>query len=98
MALPQEYFEAYLLKEKVTKPCRVYDDGLCNHFSYISTASPDFVNVELEEGFIITQRGLVPTQLFDASIVQQLDMNSMAYLNDSQVSIGRTHALAASSC
>ena len=88
MALPQEYYDAYILKEKVTKPCQVNDNSLCNHFSFISTARPNFVNVELEEGFIMTRRGLIQTQVFaDTSIMQQLDLNAMAYLNATQVFI-----------
>lgn len=89
VALPQEYYEAYQLEEKVTKPCQVNGaDSLCNQFSYLSQRRPGLFTTELETGYIIRRGGrLEDTQLFKNESVQaQLDFNAMALLDNNQVS------------
>lgn len=87
VALPQVYYEAYQLEEKVTKPCQVNGiNTLCNQFSYLSTKAPGFFTTELETGYIVTSRGVRPTQLFrDEKVLQQLDFSAMANLDNQQV-------------
>ena len=89
VALPQEYYEAYQLEEKVTKPCQVNGaDSLCNQFSYLSLRKPGLFTTELETGYIVRRGGrLEDTQLFENESVQaQLDFNAMALLDNNQVS------------
>ena len=86
--MPREYYEAYLLEEKVTKPCQVNGyDSLCNQFSFLSTNKPGLFTTELETGYIIKRRtGREDTQLFkNESVLQQLDFSTMALLDSNQV-------------
>lgn len=87
--LPQEYYEAYQLEDKVTKPCQVNGiNTLCNQFSYLSTKKPGLFTTELETGYIIRSSGLEQTQLFeDEAVLQQLDFSTMALLDDRQVRV-----------
>lgn len=85
--MPQEYYEAYQLEEKVTKPCQVNGiDSLCNQFSYLSTRKPGLFTSELETGYIIRRGRRQDTQLFkNESVQEQLDFTAMALLDRSQV-------------
>ena len=87
VALPQEYYEAYQLEEKVTNPCKVNGiDSLCNQFSYLSLKKPELFTAELVTGYIIRNRKRVDTQLFkNESVLEQLDFNAMALLDSKQV-------------
>ncbi|XP_068678125.1 laminin subunit alpha-like [Montipora foliosa] len=86
VALPQEYYEAYQLEEKVTNPCKVNGiDSLCNQFSYLSLKKPELFTAELVTGYIIRNRKRVDTQLFkNESVLEQLDFNAMALLDSKQ--------------
>ena len=87
IALPQQYYEAYELKENVTNPCKVNGiDSLCNQFSYLSLKKSGFYTTEMETGYIIRRRRRVDTQLYkDEAVLQQLDFSAMALLDRNQV-------------
>ena len=96
VALPQEYYEAYQLQEKVTKPCQVNGaNSLCNQFSYLSTKKPGLFTTELETGYIIQRpNGRSDTQLFkNESVQEQLDLGAMALLDNNQVRNTVTYSL-----
>jgi len=96
VALPQEYYEAYQLQEKVTKPCQVNGaNSLCNQFSYLSTKKPGMFTTELETGYIIQRpNGRSDTQLFkNESVQEQLDLGAMALLDNNQVRNTVTYSL-----
>lgn len=96
--MPQEYYEAYQLEEKVTKPCQVNGaDSLCNQFSYLSTKKPGLFTAELETGYIIRSSGRAETQLFkNESVLQQLDFSAMALLDNNQVRFQGSHYIGTS--
>ena len=85
--MPQEYYEAYQLEEKVTKPCQVNGfDSLCNQFSFLGTKKPGLFSTELETGYIIERSGRLDTQLFkNESVLRQLVFSAMALLDSNQV-------------
>ena len=83
--LPQDYYEASVLQDRVNRPCTVpANGGLCKHFTYVDVS--EFPSSKGEEGY--TEGDRDRTQLFNnRNICQELGTNNMAYLDIYQVKI-----------
>ncbi|XP_013408769.1 laminin subunit alpha isoform X2 [Lingula anatina] len=85
--LPQEYYEATVLQERVNKPCVLPDRGEpCLHYAYVDVSI--FPSVNGDQGYVIQDGQRIKTQLLDNSkIVGALGGKDLALLNNAQQSV-----------
>ena len=83
--LPQNYYEASVLQDRVNRPCTVNQNGgLCKHFTYVDIAT--FPACKGEDGYVDEGGKRDRTQLFpDRDIAQELGTSNMALLDLYQV-------------
>ena len=83
--LPQDYYEAGILQERVHRPCTVpFTDELCKHFVYVDLSA--YTVIRGETGYTRTGGSQDSTQVFpDMTVNEDLGVTDMAYLDRDQV-------------